>query len=236
MLRHADHPGERLVACRNPRLAAQRARTREDPLQATEALVAPIRARVEAGRLRGAAAIGLQVGGVLNRHRVRKHFVCAIQDDAFAYRRNQAGIDAEAGIDGVHVIHTSLAEEDLAAADCVRRHKSLARVERAFRTLRTTDLQIRPIHHRLAERTRTRDPVAPAEPSDSARRQKATRQAADGTPLHSFRTLLADLATVTRNVCRPQSPADPSASEFELDTQLSAAQARAIELLRNIPT
>ena len=88
----------------------------------------------------------------------------------------------------------------------------------------------------LAQRTRTRDPVVPSEPSDSARHQKATRQAADGTPRHSFRTLLADLATVTRNVCRPQSPVDPSASECELDTQLSAAQARAIALLRNIPT
>ena len=151
----------------------------------------------------------------------------------------------------------------------MRRYKALTRVERAFRTLKTTDLQIRPIHHRLAdrvrahiflcllayyvewhmreawrpllfadnelaERARTRDPVAPAEPSASAKRQKATRRAADGTPLHSFRTLLEDLANVTRNVCRAKGQEGSRQSEFELDTQLSTEQARAIELLKGI--
>ena len=269
ILQHPDYPGERLVACRNPRLAAQRARTRESLLQATEERLAPIRASVAAGRLQGAAAIGLRVGAVINRYKVRKHFVCEINDSGFAYRREPHSIDHEAALDGVYVIRTSLPARDLSAADCVRSYKALTRVERAFRTLKTADLQVRPIHHRLAdrvrahlflcllayyvewhmreawrpllfaddelgERARTRDPVAAAEPSASAKRQKAMRRAADGTPLHSFRTLLEDLANVTRNVCRAKGPTGTRQTEFELDTQLSAQQARALELLKGI--
>ena len=269
ILQHPDYPGERLVACRNPRLAAQRAHTRESLLQATEKLLAPIRASVAAGRLEGEAEIGLRVGAVLNHYKVRKHFECAISDSAFDYQRQQHSIDSEAALDGVYIIRTSLPAQDLSAADCVRSYKALTRVERAFRTLKTADLQVRPLHHRLAdrvrahiflcllayyvewhmreawrpllfadnelaERTRTRDPVAPAEPSASAKRQKATRRAEDGTPLHSFRTLLEDLANVTRNVCHAKGQEGSRQSEFELDTQPSKAQERAIELLKGI--
>ena len=269
ILQHPDYPGERLVACRNPRLAAQRAHTRESLLQATEKLLAPIRASVAAGRLEGEAEIGLRVGTVLNHYKVRKHFECAISDSAFDFQRQQHSIDSEAALDGVYIIRTSLPAQDLSAADCVRSYKALTRVERAFRTLKTADLQVRPLHHRLpdrvrahiflcllayyvewhmreawrpllfadnelAERTRTRDPVAPAEPSASAKRQKATRRAEDGTPLHSFRTLLEDLANVTRNVCHAKGQEGSRQSEFELDTQPSKAQERAMELLKGI--
>lgn len=269
ILQHPDYPGERLVACRNLRLAAQRAHTREELLAATEALLAPIRARVAAGRLQGAAEIGLRVGAVLNRYKVRKHFVCEISDSDFSYQRAQHKIASEAALDGLYVIRTSLAAEQLSAADCVRSYKALTRVERAFRTLKTSALQVRPIRHRLADRVRahiflcmlayyvewhmreawrpllfaddelaeqrrTRDPVAPAQPSDSAKLQKATRQAADGTPLHSFRTLLQSLADVTRNVCRTAGQAGSCASEFELDTHMSEEQERAMELLKGI--
>ena len=269
ILQHPDYPGERLVACRNPRLAVQRARTRESLLQATETLLAPIHASVAAGRLQGEAAIGLRVGAVLNRYKVRKHFECTIGEAEFTYRRQPDSIAHEAALDGVYVIRTSLAAGDLSAPDCVRSYKALTRVERAFRTLKTADLQVRPIHHRLADRVRahlfvcllayyvewhmreawrpllfaddelaaratTRDPVAAAEPSASAKRQKVTRRAADGTPLHSFRTLLEDLATITRNVCRTQGETDKRQIEFELDTQLSAEQTRVLELLKGI--
>ncbi len=271
IVQHPGYPGERLVACRNPRLAAQRARTRESLLQATEQLLAPIRASVVAGRLEGQAEIGLRVGAVINRYKVRKHFACEIRDAAFEYRREQDSIDHEAALDGVYVIRTSLEAEDLSAADCVRSYKALTRVERAFRTLKTADLQVRPIHHRLADRVRahlflcllayyvewhmreawrpllfaddelggrarTRDPVAAAEPSASAKRKKATRRAADGTPLHSFRTLLEDLQNVTRNVCCAKGPTGTRQTEFELDTQLSTQHARALELLKGIRT
>lgn len=269
IMQHPDYPHERLVACRNPRLAAQRRQTRQSLLQATEELLAPIRASVAAGRLQGEAQIGLRVGAVLNRYKVGKHFVCQIGEDSFDYHRNRASIDHEAALDGVYVIRTSLAQADLSAADCVRSYKALTRVERAFRGLKTAELQVRPIHHRLAdrvrahlflcmlayyvqwhmceawrpllfadeelaERTRTRDPVAPAEPSASARRKKATRQTEDGTPAHSFRTLLEDLARVARNDCRSQGERGPQPCDFELDTQLNAQQARAMEMLKEI--
>ena len=269
IVQHPDYPHERLVACRNPRLAAQRCQTRQSLLQATEELLAPIRASVAAGRLQGEAKIGLRVGAVLNRYKVGKHFVCEIGEDCFDYRRNRASIDHEAALDGVYVIRTSLAQADLSAADCVRSYKALTRVERAFRGLKTAELQVRPIHHRLAdrvrahlfvcmlayyvqwhmceawrpllfadeelaERTRTRDPVVPAEPSASARRKKATRPAEDGTPVHSFRTLLEDLARVARNDCRSQGERGRQPCDFELDTQLNAEQARAMEMLKEI--
>ncbi|MCY4593566.1 MAG: transposase [Bryobacterales bacterium] len=159
ILQHPDFPGERLVACRNPRLAVQRAHTRESLLQATEALLEPIRASVAAGHLQGAAEIGLRVGQVRNHYKVAKHFACDISDDRFEYRREQARIDSEAALDGVYIIRTSLPAEDLSAADCVRSYKALTRVERAFRTLKTDDLQVRPIRHRLGARARPHLPV-----------------------------------------------------------------------------
>jgi len=149
-----DYPGERLVACRNPQLAALRAHKREDLLQATEKNLEKVRAMVQAGRLRGQDKIGVRVGKVINQYKVAKHFTLDIQDRSFAFQRQAQRIAAEAALDGLYVIRTSLPATRMAAEDCVRHYKSLAQVERAFRTLKSIDLRIRPIHHRLADRVR----------------------------------------------------------------------------------
>ncbi len=149
-----DYPGERLVVCRNPLVAADRRRRREELLAATERELAPIKARVEAGRLHGKAEIGLAVGQVWNRFRVRKHFQLEIEDDRFAYRRQEDKIAAEAALDGIYVLRTSVPSAELAAGDVVRSYKALAQAERAFRTLKGIELELRPIHHRLEERVR----------------------------------------------------------------------------------
>jgi len=149
-----DFPGERLVVCRNPLVAAERARKREVLLAATEADLAPIRERVERGTLAGAAAIGLAVGEVIKRHRVKKHFQLEIGDTSFSYQRKQAEITAEAALDGIYVLRTNLAADTLAAPDVVRSYKQLAHAERAFRTLKGPELEIRPIHHRLERRVK----------------------------------------------------------------------------------
>ena len=149
-----DYPGERLVVCRNPLVAAERRRRREELLAATERELAPIRARVEAGTLRGKAEIGLAVGQVWNRFKVKKHFQLEIEDDRFAYRRKEDKIAEEAALDGIYVLRTSVPSEELAAGDVVRSYKALAQAERAFRTLKGIELELRPIHHRLEERVR----------------------------------------------------------------------------------
>ena len=149
-----DYPGERLVACRNPQLAALRAHKREDLLRATEQNLEKVRAMVQAGRLRGQDKIGVRVGKVINQYKVAKHFTLDIQDRSFAFQRQAQSIAAEAALDGLYVIRTSLPATRMAAEDCVRHYKSLAQVERAFRTLKSIDLRIRPIHHRLADRVR----------------------------------------------------------------------------------
>ena len=151
---HPDYPGERLVACRNPELAALRAHKREALLQATEKNLAKVRAMVQTGRLRGQDKIGVRVGRVINQYKVAKHFTLAIEDQAFAFTRKSESIAAEAVLDGLYVIRTSVPAQTMDSADCVRHYKSLARVERAFRTLKSVDLRIRPIHHRLADRVR----------------------------------------------------------------------------------
>ncbi len=150
----ADYPGERLVVCRNPLVAAERARKREDLLQATEAVLAPIKQRVDAGTLTGAAAIALAVGQVINKRKVKKHFQLLITDQSFAYSRKQAQIDEEAALDGFYVLRTNLAEQTLTAPDVVRSYKQLAHAERAFRTLKSPELEIRPIRHRREDRVR----------------------------------------------------------------------------------
>jgi len=149
-----DFPGERLVVCRNPLVAAERARKREVLLAATEADLAPIRERVERGTLAGAAAIGLAVGEVIKRHRVKKHFQLEIGDTSFSYQRKQAEITAEAALDGIYVLRTSLPSERLAAPEVVRAYKQLKEVERDFRVLKGPELEIRPIHHRLERRVK----------------------------------------------------------------------------------
>src|SRR5438128_2608524 len=149
-----DYPGERLVVCRNPLVAADRRRRREELLAATERELAPINARVEAGTLQGKAEIGLAVGQVWNRFKVRKHFQLEIEADRFTYRRQEDKIAEEAALDGIYVLRTSVPSEELAAGDVVRSYKALAQAERAFRTLKGIELELRPIHHRLDERVR----------------------------------------------------------------------------------
>jgi hypothetical protein len=148
-----DYPGERLVVCRNPLVAAERTRKRDDLLAATERALVEIEARVAQGTLHGSAEIGLAVGEVWNRWRMRKHFQVEITDSALSFARKQEQIAAEAALDGIYVLRASVAEDELAAADVVRAYKQLKEVERAFRTLKGP-LELRPIHHRLEDRVR----------------------------------------------------------------------------------
>lgn len=235
-----DYPGERLIVCRNPALAAERGRKRDELLDLTERDLQAIQARVRRARqpLRGAAAIGQAVGAVRARRKVGKHFHITIADDDLRFARDQAAIAAEAALDGLYVLRTSLLADAMSAADTVRAYKSLARAEQAFRSLKTVDLEVRPIFHWTAPRVRAHvllcmlayhvewhmrqalapllfddhdraagealrpSPVAKATPSPAARRKAATKRTDDGLPVHSFRSLLADLATLTRNTVR----------------------------------
>jgi hypothetical protein len=263
---HPDFPGERLIACFNPLLAAERARKREDLLRATEQeLCAIAQATARPQRpLRGADRIGVRVGKVLGRYKMAKHFEIEITESAFRYRRDVAAIAREAALDGIYVIRTSVPSQALGAADAVRAYKDLARVERAFRSLKTIDLHIRPIYHRLADRVRAHvflcllayyvewhmrkalapilfdedDPaaaaerrasiVAPAQRSPSAQRKAQVLRTPDDQPVHSFRTLLADLATLTKNTVQPRTEGLPPFERLTLPTPL---QQRAFDLL-----
>jgi len=149
---HPDYPGERLIACRNPLLATQRAGKRTELLAATDKLLGRIKTRVEAGRLSGAADIGKAVGKVVGKYKMAKHFDTTISDDSFTYQRNQAAIDAEAALDGIYVIRTSVDAAALTPAAVVESYKDLANIERDFRSIKTDDLQVRPIRHRLTDR------------------------------------------------------------------------------------
>ena len=151
---HPDYPGERLIACRNPALAAERARKRTELLTATETLLAPIATRVAAGRLSGAGAIGEAVGKVIGKHKMGKHFHRTITDDSFTYHRDQDAIDTEAALDGIYLLRTTLAADTHDTAAVITAYKNLARVERDFRSLKTIDLDLRPIHHHLDDRVR----------------------------------------------------------------------------------
>jgi hypothetical protein len=149
-----DFPGERLVACRNPVLAAERARKREALLAATEKLLAPIAARVAAGRLAGAAKIGAAVGEVLGKYKMAKHFQVTITDDSLAAERKQAQIQDEARLDGLYVIRTPVSHAELDAAGVVTAYKNLKYVERDFRHIKSDDLDLRPVFHRLERRVK----------------------------------------------------------------------------------
>jgi transposase len=232
-----DFPGERLVVCRNPDLAAERTRKREDLLAATERDLARIRAAVTRKRqpLRGTAEIALAVGAVRNKHKMAKHFETDITDAAFSFARKTNEIAAEAATDGVYVVRTSLPEEVIDDTETVRSYKSLSLVERAFRCIKTVDLHVRPVYHWLADRVRAHvflcmlayylewhmrqrlapmlfddtdkkaaealrvSVVAKAQRSPAAVTKQTTGLTDDGLPVHSFQTLLADLATVARN-------------------------------------
>jgi DDE family transposase len=262
---HPDYPGERLVACKNPLLATERARKREELLSATEAELEKIAqaCRRERQPLRGKDRIGLRVGKVINRRKVAKHFIIDIGEDSFSFRRDQAKIAAEAALDGIYVIRTSLPASALDSSKVVASYKALEQVERAFRAL-NSDLDIRPIRHRTASRVRAHvflrmlsyyvnwhmnqrlapmlfkdddrtaaeaartSPVAPARRSQQALKKIATKRDQHGQPVHSFATLLADLATICVNRIQP-SHADQAA--FNLITTPTPIQRQAFELL-----
>jgi hypothetical protein len=236
-----EFPGERLVVCKNPLLAEDRARTREELLVATETDLARIRARVDRAKnpLRGAAEIGRAVGMVIGKRKMAKHFEIAITDATFGFSRKQEQIDAEAKLDGIYVLRTNLTAEQSDAVATVRAYKSLAQVERAFRCMKTVDLDIRPVFHWTAPRVRAHvllcmlayhlewhmrrtlapllfddedkaaaearraSPVAKAVVSKAAETKARARLTdpahGEALPVHSFRTLLADLGTLTRN-------------------------------------
>ena len=258
-----EFPGERLIVCRNPLVGAQRVRKREELLAATETDLAQIAHRVEHGTLLGADQIGLAVGPALKRFRMRKHFQIEITDTTFTYTRDTAGIAAEAALDGFYILRTSLTENDLPAGDVVRAYKNLEQAERAFGSIKGPDLQIRPIHHRLADRVRAHvlicmlayyltwhlkaawkpllftdehrqsspDPVAKAVRSPAAQQKAQTKRTSTGQPAHSYRTLLAELATQTRNTTRLHG----ANSTFEKLTQPTALQTQALKLAANAP-
>ena len=235
-----DYPGERLIVCRNPELAAERARKRADLIEATETALAKIRAMTERKRnpLRGKDKIGLKVGAVLDRRHMAKHFELAITDTSLAWSRKAEAIAAEAALDGLYGTRSSLPGDGFPAAAVVLAYKGLSHAERGFRDIKSGDLDVRPIHHRRAHRVRAhvflcmlayyviwhmkRDlapmlfkddnpaaaaalrssPVAKAKVSPAARRKAARKRTEDGQPVHSFRTLLQDLANLTRNSVR----------------------------------
>ena len=231
-----EFPDERLVVCKNPLLADERARKREDLLQATEAALAKLTDQIARGtRPKGRDKIARAVGRIENRYKLAKLFDITVAEDGFTFARNPARIAAEARLDGFYVIRTSVEDKALAGDRVVAAYKDLARVERAFRSLKTIDLHLRPIHHWLVTRVRAHvflcmlachvewhmrerlkpilfddeDPaaaarerasiVAPAQPSPTALRKRASKLTANGTPAHSFQSLLRDLATCTLN-------------------------------------
>jgi Transposase DDE domain len=261
-----DFPGERLIVCRNPDLAAERTRKREDLLMATERDLARIQAAVARKHdpLRGTTEIALAVGAVIDKHKMRKHFDLDIGDASFSFTRKADAIAAEAATDGLYVIRTSLAQAALGDEDTVRSYKSLALVERAFRCIKTVDLQVRPVHHWLAERVRAhvflcmlayylewhmRQKLAPllfddadkaagealrssivaqAQRSPAAVAKQTTGMTPDGLPVHSFQTLLADLATLSRNTIVTAVAPDYA---MTVTTRPTPVQRRALELL-----
>src|SRR6201997_3261857 len=230
-----DYPGERLVACRNRHLAQLRAHKREELLADTETSLQKIKDRVDAGKLTEADQIGLRVGKVVNQYKVGKHFALDIGARSFTFARKADSIAAEAALDGIYIIRTCVSRAQMSAPDCVRNYKALANVERAFRSLKTVDLKVRPIHHRTADRVRahiflcmlayyvewhmreawrelmfadpdqqakaTRDPVAPTKRSAAALAKALHHTLDDGTPAHSFCTLMAELGSIVRNTC-----------------------------------
>ena len=264
---HPDYPGERLMACRNVDLGRLRSHKREALLEATERELEKIRTRVEKGSLDGRDKIGVRVGKVLNKYKVAKHFALTIEESGFEFHRLEQQIAAEAALDGLYVIRTSVPKKQMTSAEAVRSYKALAEVERAFRSMKTIDLHIRPIHHRLEERVRAhiflcmlayyvewhmreawrelmfadedlerkkhRDPVAATERSEAALEKVATRKLKNGSPVHSFRTLLEELSTIVRNTCEAR-VGQRSGSSFQMTTMPNPVQQRAMQLLQSI--
>jgi transposase len=262
-----DYPGERLIACRNPLLAAERAKKREELLQATEQELDKVVAATnrEKRPLSGAANIGLRVGKVLNCFKVAKHFHLEITDNSFRYERHAENIVTEAALDGLYVIRTSVSDRLFDSQETVRAYKSLSTVERAFRSYKTVDLKVRPICHRLEGRVRAhiflcmlayyvewhmrsslapilfddedsslaealRDSVvAPRKRSVKAQSKAQKKRTADDLPVHSFQTLLKDLATIVKNRVQPNLPG--AKVTFDKITCPTPLQQKAFDLL-----
>ena len=261
-----DYPGERLIVCRNPLLAAERARKRKELLEATEQELEKIVVATQrkSRRLKGEDKIALRVGKVRNKYKMGKHFELEITSDSFGYHRKVEQIAEEASLDGFYVIRTNVPAEELGPTETVTVYKGLSVVEHAFRSMKTMDLKVRPIHHRLVDRVRShvllcmlayyvewhmrqalapvlfddhereaaeqarRSIVAPAQRSKAAKRKASSKRCEDGSPVHSFQTLLADLATIVRNRVQPQGRSE---STFELTTTPTAVQRQALDLL-----
>lgn len=261
---HLSYPGERLIACRNPLLAEERSRKRKELLEATEKQLHKIVDATQRKKkpLRGRKEIGLAVGKVLGRYKMGKHFQLLIEEDGFRCERKQDSIDREAALDGIYVIRTSVPADKLDSDKVVGHYKRLSSVERAFRSMKSVDLKIRPIYHRLADRVRAHvflcmlsyyvewhmrqalapilfdddDPqaaeaarnsiVSPAERSPKAKSKDFLKRTEDGMPVHSFQTLLKDLATLTRNEVRV------GEQTLQMLATPTPVQQRALELLK----
>lgn len=261
---HPAYPGERLIVCRNPLLAEERCRKRKELLAATEKELERVKAAVERARrpLRGKAEIALAVGQARSRYKMGKHFQLRIGEESFHYQRKQDQIEREAALDGFYVIRTNVAAEVFSSQQAVRSYKGLSAVERAFRSLKSVDLKVRPIHHRQADRVRAhvflcmlayyvewhlrrawapilfddhdkaagearrKNVVAAAQRSPQAERKALTKRTADGLPVHSFQTLLADLHTLAKNKIQMGEVV------FEMITVPTPLQQRAFDLLK----
>jgi transposase len=264
---HPDYPGERLVACRNPVLARKRAHKRDSMLEATQRELDKVRGMVGRGRLKGQDAIGVRVGKVVNKYKMAKHVVLHINEGHFDFEMNEDSIAGEAALDGIYVLRTSLSEERMSADETVRSYKNLTYVERAFKSLKSIDLMVRPIRHRTEDRVKAhiflsmltyyvqrymsealrpllfadedqeaksvRDPVAPAKRSEDALEKVSTKTLADGTPVHSLKTLLDHMSTITRDLC-VQKFDGAGANTFTIDTMPNPKQQKAYDLLATI--
>jgi transposase len=267
---HPDYPGERLIVCRNPILAEERARKREDLLAATERTLAKIKkaTRRQNRPLRGKDQIALRVGRDIGRYKVQKHFRIKITETSLYYRRKTEKINAEAALDGFYVIRTSVPKALLDSEGTVASYKRLSTVERAFRSLKTVDLKIRPIFHHTEDRVRShvficmlayyvewhmrqmlapilfddddketaekiRDSiVAPAQRSPRSGEKAASKRTDDDFPVHSFQTLIKDLATLTKNQVQAKIDGAPTFIQYSTPTRL---QQRAFDLLKISP-
>jgi transposase len=264
---HPDYAGERLIACRNPLLAEERSRKRQELLAATEKRLEQIVAATQGKRrpLQGKEKIGIAIGKALGRYKMSKHFQFTVQETSFAYQRNADSIAKEAALDGVYVLRTSVAQQGLSAEETVRNYKQLSVVERAFRSLKSVDLKVRPIHHHLPDRVRAHvllcmlaayvewhlkqalapllfideqpeigqalrsSVVAPSLRSPSAMEKIQSHRTTDGFPVHSFSTLLEDLATLTLN------QVNAAGRSLQMISSPTSLQRRAFELLAVAP-
>jgi transposase len=263
---HPEFPGERLIACYNPLLAEERARKRPALLTAREKELEKIvvATRRKKRALRGKSNIGLRVGKVLNRYKMGKHFQIHIEENTFSYQRKQANIEKEESLDGIYVVRTNVPADVFSSEQAVRSYKSLSGVERAFRSLKTVDLHVRPIHHRQPDRVRAHilicmlayyvewhmrkdlapllfddddkaaaeqmrtSVVAPAQRSVSAQDKAYNKRTPDDQPVHSFQTLLSDLATIVINCVQPKDVTIPA---FDILTPPTTLQHRVFDLL-----